>query len=207
MSIDLEKIGADVKSVCEELIETAGLEAGGVIVVGCSTSEICGEAIGQGSSYDAAKAVLAGLKIAAGAKNIGLAIQCCEHLNRAIVLEKKTLAVMTEKSISCGTVPAPGGFPIRVNAVPQEHAGGSLATAFYRNAEEPVLIEGIYADAGIDIGDTLIGMHLKRVAVPVRTKIGKIGEANVVCARTRVPYTGGERAKYDDALSKGDIKR
>ena len=207
MSIDLEKIAADAKAVCEEIMEAAGLEKGDVIVVGCSTSEIVGEAIGQGSSYDAAKAVLAGLKVATDAKGIGVAIQCCEHLNRAVVTEKKTLAAMVEKSLTSGTVPAPGGFPVRVNAVPQEHAGGSLATAFYRNAEEPVVLEEICADAGIDIGDTLIGMHLKRVAVPVRTATKKIGEANVVCARTRVPYTGGERAQYDEKLSKGDIKR
>ena len=114
---------------------------------------------------------------------IELAVQCCEHLNRTIVVERKN---------ACG-------LDI-VNAVPQIHAGGSMATITYQKFKEPVLVEEIKADAGIDIGNTLIGMHLKKVAVPLRLQTKKIGEANVVCARTRPKYIGGERAVYDKNL-------
>jgi uncharacterized protein (TIGR01440 family) len=114
-----------------------------------------------------------------------LAAQCCEHLNRAIILEEAA----AEKY----------RLPI-VNAVPQPKAGGSFATAAYRAFEHPVAVESVQAHAGMDIGDTLIGMHLRPVAVPVRLDVKKIGEANLVCARTRPKYIGGERAHYDPEL-------
>ena len=120
-----------------------------------------------------------------------MAAQCCEHLNRAVIVEKAALLPGTEI----------------VNVVPQMHAGGSFAVTVYENAENPVAVEEIRADAGMDIGDTLIGMHLKKVAVPVRIGVKKIGEAHVVCARTRPKFIGGSRAVYDDVLSGGEIRR
>lgn len=180
-----EEIKQQAQSACEELIETAGLKTGDILVVGCSSSEIKGEHIGKGSDIDAAKAVYEGIMPALNTRGIYLAAQCCEHLNRAIIIEKKALLPGTEI----------------VNAVPQLHAGGSFAVTCYENFENPVAVEHIKADAGLDIGDTLIGMHLKDVAVPVRLKLNSIGEAHLVAARTRPKYIGGERAVYDMKLA------
>ena len=167
----------------EELCNVAKLKKGDIFVVGCSTSEVLGNKIGTNSSPDAAKDLFAGLYEPLKERGIYLAVQCCEHLNRAIVTEK-------------AAVP----FADYVNVVPQPKAGGSLATEAYNNFENPVVLENIRADAGIDIGGTLIGMHLKAVAVPVRLKQDKIGEARVIAARTRYKFIGGERAKYNEEI-------
>lgn len=171
------------KAVLEELGEKAKLNKGDIVVVGCSTSEIIGSVIGTDSSPDTAKIVFEGLYDCAKEKGWYLAVQCCEHLNRAIIIEKEAVP-----------------FAERVNVVPQPKAGGSMATQAYAHFENPVAVEQIKADAGIDIGFTLIGMHLKRVAVPVRLENNRIGEAFVVAARTRPAFIGGERAIYDDKL-------
>lgn len=180
-----EEIKSQAHDACEELINTAHLSTGDILVVGCSSSEIKGERIGKGSDIDAAKAVYEGIMPLLKMRGIFLAAQCCEHLNRAIIIEKKALLPGTEI----------------VNAVPQLHAGGSFAVTCYENFEEPVAVEHIKADAGLDIGDTLIGMHLKDVAVPVRLNVKEIGEAHLVAARTRPKYIGGERAVYDMKLA------
>ena len=173
------------KQIVSELIGIAGLKENDVLVIGCSSSEIIGENIGKGSSFEAAQAVFGAIYPLLKEKGIYLACQCCEHLNRAIITEK---AVAERKNIEI------------VNVVPQPKAGGSFATAAYNAFDEPVAVEHIKADAGIDIGDTLIGMHLKDVAVPVRLSIKNIGKANVVCARTRAKFIGGERAHYNENL-------
>lgn len=180
-----EEIKSQAHDACEELINTARLSTGDILVVGCSSSEIKGERIGKGSDIDAAKAVYEGIMPLLKMRGIFLAAQCCEHLNRAIIIEKKALLPGTEI----------------VNAVPQLHAGGSFAVTCYENFDEPVAVEHIRADAGLDIGDTLIGMHLKDVAVPVRLNVREIGEAHLVAARTRPKYIGGERAAYDMKLA------
>lgn len=171
------------KTALSELLEQANLKPGNLLVIGCSSSEIMGEKIGKGSSLDAAKAVFEGVYPLLCEHNINLAVQCCEHLNRAIIMER---AVAEAK-----------GYEI-VNVMPQIHAGGSFAVTAWNAFSDPVAVETISADAGIDIGDTLIGMHLKRVAVPVRVSIKKIGQANLVCARTRPKYIGGPRAIYKE---------
>ncbi len=186
-----EEIREQAWAAITELIEKSHLEKGDIFIVGCSSSEIKGEHIGQGSDIDAAKAVYEGIKPILDEQGIFLAAQCCEHLNRAVILEKK--ALMPGQDI--------------VNVVPQLHAGGSFAVTVYENAKEPVAVETVRAAGGMDIGDTLIGMHLKAVAVPVRIATKKIGQANVVCARTRPKFVGGERAVYDEHLSGGDIPR
>ena len=186
-----EEIKKQAQDAITELLEVAKLEKGDIFVIGCSSSEIKGVHIGKGSDIDAAKAVYDGVYPILKEKGIYLAAQCCEHLNRAIIVEKDALLPGTE---IC-------------NVVPQLHAGGSFAMTVYQNAEHPVAVEEIKAAAGMDIGDTLIGMHLKHVAVPVRISVKKIGEANVVCARTRPKFIGGSRAVYDDVLSGGDIRR
>ena len=186
-----EEIKKQAESAINELLEKSHLEKGDIFIIGCSSSEIKGGPIGKNSDIDAAKAVYEGVKPALDKRGIFLAAQCCEHLNRAVIMEKE--ALLPGQDI--------------VNVVPQLHAGGSFAVTVYENLKEPVAVEFVRASGGMDIGDTLIGMHLKPVAVPVRIETKKIGEANVVCARTRPKFIGGERAAYDEHLSGGDIPR
>lgn len=168
-----------------ELVAEAKIKKGDIIVLGCSTSEICGSKIGTDSQIDCAKALYEGFYPFLKEKGIFLAAQCCEHLGRALVVEKE-YALAHNLEI--------------VNAIPHPKAGGSSATTAYELFENPVLVEQISADAGVDIGGTLIGMHLKRVAVPLRLSVDKVGEARVICARTRPKFIGGERAVYDENL-------
>lgn len=191
MEISYEEIKNQAAEACEELVETAKLKAGDILAVGCSSSEIMGQRIGKGSDLNAAEAVYDGIMSVLKPRGIYLAAQCCEHLNRAVIVEKEAL---------------PPGTEI-VNVVPQPKAGGSFATTMYKNALCPVAVEEIRADAGMDIGDTLIGMQLKKVAVPVRLSVKNIGEAHLACARTRPKFIGGVRAIYDEKLSGGDIPR
>ena len=177
------EIYLQTKAVMEELCQKAKLQKGNIVVVGCSTSEVLGSKIGTNSNPDTAKEIFAALQTCAKEQGIFLAIQCCEHLNRAIILER---------AASCGRQ--------IVNVVPQPKAGGSLATQAYAGFEDPVAVEEIKADAGIDIGFTLIGMHLKNVAVPVRLENNRIGQALVIAARTRPKFIGGCRAVYNEAL-------
>ena len=177
------EIKNQTKTIMTELLEAANLKKGDIFVVGCSSSEITGQRIGKGSTPEVANEVFAVIYDILKKKGIYLAAQCCEHLNRAIIIE----AECAEKY----------GYEV-VNVKPQPKAGGSFATAAYGNFKAPVAVEAISAHAGIDIGGTLIGMHLRRVAVPVRASISKIGEANVLCARTRPKFIGGSRAVYED---------
>ncbi len=186
-----ETIKKEAEEALLELLEKARIEKGDIFIIGCSSSEIKGANIGKGSDLDAAKAVYDAVYPILSERGIYLAAQCCEHLNRAVIVEREALLPGAEI----------------VNVVPQLHAGGSFAMTVYQNAKDPVAVEEIKATAGMDIGDTLIGMHLKKVAVPVRIAVKKIGEANVVCARTRPKFIGGSRAVYDDHLSGGDIQR
>ena len=178
-----EKIYEQTRAVIKELCEKANLQKGNIFVIGCSTSEVIGSSIGTNSSPEIAQELFEALYDYAKEKGIYLAFQCCEHLNRAIVVEKE--AVPNAET---------------VNVVPQPKAGGSLATAAYQGFTNPIVVEEIKADAGIDIGSTLIGMHLKKVAVPVRLENKAIGEATVVAARTRPKFIGGVRAVYDENL-------
>ena len=178
-----EKITQEARTVLTELLDQAALRPGALLVVGCSSSEIVGAQIGKGSSMEAAQAAFRGIWPILRERGIALAVQCCEHLNRALIMER---AVAERK-----------GYEI-VNVVPQPHAGGSFAVTAWNAFEDPVAVETIQADAGIDIGGTLIGMHLRRVAVPVRTGLDHIGDAIVLCARTRPKYIGGPRAMYQE---------
>ena len=181
--MQLKEIEKEAYQAASQIIEAAGLKKGSLFVVGCSTSEVAGEGIGTFSSPELAKYVFAGIYKAVSEKEVYLAAQCCEHLNRALILEE-------EAAEKYGYDP--------VNVVPQPKAGGSFATVTYASLKSPVAVEHIKAHAGIDIGDTLIGMHLKDVAVPVRIAQKKIGAAQVVCARTRNKFIGGVRAVYDE---------
>lgn len=177
-----EEIKKQSMEAVTELIELSGLSKGQILVVGCSSSEIVGEKIGKGSVPEAAKAVFEGIYPVLKEKGIYLAAQCCEHLNRALVVEREA----AEKY----------GLEI-VAVIPQPKAGGSFATAAYEGFTDPVLVEQVSAHAGLDIGATLIGMHLRRVAVPLRLAVRTVGEAPVTAAKTRPKYIGGSRAKYE----------
>ena len=168
------------KQAAEEIIAAAGLKRGDILVVGCSSSEVAGGVIGHDSSLETAEQVFGGIYEATQKNGVYLAAQCCEHLNRAICVERE--AVPNAETVC---------------VVPQPKAGGSFATTAYRTFNDPVMLEEIRADAGLDIGGTLIGMHLKRVAVPVRLSLDHIGSAILLAARTRPKYIGGERAKYE----------
>lgn len=174
-------IKTQAEKIIRELVEKSELKQGDLLVVGCSSSEIVGETIGKSSSLEAAQEVFAGIYPYLKERGIFLAAQCCEHLNRALILEREA----AEKR----------GYEI-VCVVPKPKAGGSFATTAFENLEDPVAVEEIKADAGLDIGLTLIGMHLKRVAVPLRLSENRIGEAHISAARTRPKYIGGERAHY-----------
>ena len=180
----LEKIKNDAAQAVTELLAVAGLKAGDLLVIGCSSSEMVGEKIGTHSSVDAAAALADAVLPLLKEAGVYLAVQCCEHLNRALILE----AAAAEK-FGCDPV----------NVVPQPKAGGSFATAVWDCLEQPVAVEHIRAHAGIDIGGTLIGMHLREVAVPVRLSIKTIGAAPILCARTRPKFIGGVRAAYDES--------
>ncbi len=177
-------IREECTAVIKELCEVAGLKAGDILVIGCSTSEVLGDKIGTNGSEDVAEQIYDAITYVLVQKRIYPAFQCCEHLNRAIVIERESMPYYCEE----------------VNVVPQKKAGGSLATYAYNCFSDPVVVEEIKADAGLDIGSTLIGMHLKKVAVPVRLSVSKIGEANITCARTRAKFIGGERAIYNEKL-------
>ena len=181
--METAQITAQAQQAATELLEAAHLETGDLFVVGCSSSEITGGRIGKQSSMEAAQAVLEGVLPVLQAQGVALAAQCCEHLNRAIVVER---AVARER-----------GYEI-VSAVPQPHAGGSWATCCWQAFSDPVLVEEVRAEAGMDIGGTLIGMHLRRVAVPVRLSLDHIGHAVLLCARTRPKFIGGARAIYGE---------
>ena len=180
-----EEIAKQAETAVRELLEVARMKENGLFVVGCSSSEVGGHKIGSFSNTEIAGAIFDAVYPVLKERGIFLAAQCCEHLNRALILERAAAEFYR--------------LPV-VNVVPQPKAGGSFATAAWHAFSDPVAVEEIRAQAGIDIGDTLIGMHLQPVAVPVRVSVRKVGEANVVCARTRPKYIGGERARYDDLL-------
>lgn len=176
-------IRSEAAAAIRELIDTANLREGQLVVIGCSSSEIVGQKIGKGSTPEAAKAVVDAILPVLHEHGLQLAAQCCEHLNRALIVER---AVAEQR-----------GYEI-VCVKPQPKAGGSFATAVYDAMNDPVAVEFVKADAGLDIGNTMIGMHLKHVAVPLRLSVKKIGEAAVNAARTRPKLIGGVRAVYPD---------
>ncbi len=178
----IESIRNNAAAAAAELVREAGLHRGQIVAVGCSTSETLGENIGSWSVPEAGEAIYDGLMSVFGPEGIFIAAQCCEHLNRALITERSAVP-----------------FAEEVNVVPQPKAGGSFATAAWKKMNSPAAIEEIKADAGLDIGGTLIGMHLKKVAVPLKLKQNYVGKAHVTAARVRPKFIGGERAVYDDS--------
>ena len=182
----LDEVRQQAAAAAGELAEAAHLRRGQIVVVGCSTSEVVGKKVGSWSTPEIAAAIFEGLSSVFGPMGVYIAAQCCEHLNRAIIVEHE--AVPNAEI---------------VNVVPQPKAGSSFATAAYQAFRHPVALEEIRADAGLDIGGTLIGMHLKKVAVPVRLPQDHIGDAILLAARVRPKFIGGDRAVYDESLKNG----
>ena len=180
--MNLQEIKFDAGRAVSEIIEKGKLKKEDIFVVGCSSSEISGGIIGKNSAFEVALAVFEGIYPVLKDRGIYLAAQCCEHLNRALIIERECAERYNYP-------------PVWVR--PQPKAGGSFATAAYDTMRSPVAVEHIRAHAGIDIGGTLIGMHLREVAVPLRIEVKKIGEASVLAAYTRPKYIGGPRAVYE----------
>ena len=183
--LNRDEIASKAKAIVGELIENAGLRSGQLLLIGCSTSEVVGSRIGHGSSLEAAHAIFDAIYPVFNEKGIYLAAQCCEHLNRCVILEGEAAKA---RSLEI------------VNVVPQPKAGGSFASVAYSAFSDPVAVETLEADAGLDIGQTLIGMHLRHVAVPLRLSERFLGEAVITAARTRPKFIGGGRAVYDEKL-------
>lgn len=181
----LEMIKEQLNLALDEFLERTKIKEGDLVVVGCSSSEIIGDFIGSNSNYEVAELVFNTIYTRLQEKGIYLAAQCCEHLNRALIIERSVAKMQ--------------GLD-EVNVIPQPKAGGSFATNAYQKFQDPVAVEHIRADAGIDIGGTLIGMHIKEVVVPLHLSTRLIGEATLICARRRPKFVGGERAIYHQEL-------
>eukprot|EP01057_Protomagalhaensia_wolfi_P000028 Protomagalhaensia_wolfi_Nauph_80__27@NODE_1016_length_1806_cov_225_910017_g732_i2_p2_GENE_NODE_1016_length_1806_cov_225_910017_g732_i2NODE_1016_length_1806_cov_225_910017_g732_i2_p2_ORF_typecomplete_len178_score38_84DUF436/PF04260_12/1_3e75DUF4443/PF14544_6/0_08FIST/PF08495_10/0_078_NODE_1016_length_1806_cov_225_910017_g732_i211441677 len=177
----MEDVHQKASQAITELLKAAALEAGDVVVVGCSSSEIVGGRIGKASNVDAARAIYTAISPILAKNGLNLAAQCCEHLNRALVVEREVAEKLGLEQVS---------------ARPVNNAGGAFATTVFDNMHNPILVERIQAHAGLDIGDTFIGMHLKQVAVPVRLSVSEIGSAHLTAAKTRPKLIGGSRAQY-----------
>lgn len=176
-----QQVKNDMDALVSEWITRDDLNPGDFFIVGCSTSEVAGEHIGTSGSEELAAVIFAGLMDLKEATNVNLVFQCCEHLNRALVVEREDCNPQLHEEVS---------------AIPARQAGGSMATFAFKQMNHPVLVENIQARAGIDIGDTMIGMHLKHVAIPLRFSQKMIGQARVTGAKTRPKLIGGERAIY-----------
>ncbi|MFN2362929.1 MAG: TIGR01440 family protein [Halarsenatibacteraceae bacterium] len=183
MEKDLDKIASDLKTALDDLLAEANLKKGDIVIIGCSTSEIKGDAIGTASSTEVAEKLYPVIREKLDHAGLFAAFQGCEHINRAVTIEQECQDRY--------------GFE-EVTVVPHKSAGGAMSTTAFRHMNNPVVVEEITADAGIDIGDTLIGMHLKRVAVPVRMSVDQLGAAHLTAARTRPKLIGGPRAHYPE---------
>ncbi len=182
--VSLQDITRQTAQAVEILLDAAKPRPGGICVVGCSTSEVAGEMIGSASNLEVAQAIWEGLSPAIREAGLYLAVQGCEHINRAL----------------CVPRPCAEQYGLtEVMVVPWLHAGGAFATYAYSQTADPVMVEDLRSSAvlGLDIGGTLIGMHLRPVAVPVHTQLRQIGAAHLTMARVRPKYIGGPRAKYD----------
>ncbi|MEH7389787.1 TIGR01440 family protein [Bacillus sp. JJ1474] len=168
--------------IIQDFSEQVSLDQRHIFVIGCSTSEVAGKRIGTAGTEQVAEMIFSKLKSFSEKTGVALAFQCCEHLNRALVIERQTAE---RNSLD------------EVTVVPVRTAGGAMATYAFEHFEDPVMVEHIKADAGIDIGDTFIGMHMKHVAVPIRTAQKSVGDAHVTLAKTRPKLIGGVRAVYE----------
>ncbi|WP_068673794.1 TIGR01440 family protein [Oceanobacillus sp. Castelsardo] len=187
MDRNIQAIEQNINEIVQEWIDSGHLHDGDIFVIGCSTSEVGGKHIGTSGSEEIASTIFTGMNALKEKSGVTLAFQCCEHLNRALVVERKILQTFNLEEVS---------------VVPVPKAGGSMAAFAFKHMDDPVVVEHITAHAGIDIGETMIGMHLNHVAVPLRLKQRMIGEARVAAAYTRPKLIGGTRANYENTRLK-----
>jgi len=178
-----EEINRVLDAAVETLAQAGEIAPGGLIVLGCSTSEVAGARIGKGSVPELGEIIARAMLDACQKRGLNAAFQCCEHLNRSIVIER-------EEAVRRNLT--------QVRAIPQPKAGGSVPAAAWKMLKHPALVMNVQADAAIDVGDTLVGMHIRPVAVPLRIEYGSVGHANLVMAYSRLPYVGGSRAVYEE---------
>ena len=187
--MDLAKIGADARQIVLDVLDKAALVEGDIFVLGLSSSEVVGGHIGQNSSLEVGQVIVKTILDILEKKGIFLAVQGCEHLNRALVVER---ALANKKDLEV------------VNVLPTLHAGGSGQLAAFQYMKDPVEVEFIVAQAGLDIGDTAIGMHVKHVQIPIRPILKELGAAHVTALASRPKLIGGARAAYtEDKIRKG----
>jgi uncharacterized protein (TIGR01440 family) len=179
---DLNRIKTSVETLLRELVEAGNVQAGQIVIIGTSTSEVLGKHIGTAGAEEVAEQLFSGIDNIRKAVGFHPVFQCCEHLNRALVVERALLKQLDLEEVS---------------VIPVPKAGGSMGAYAYRHLDQACVVETIQAHAGIDIGNTLIGMHLRRVAVPFRPSIKTIGAAHVTAAYTRPKLIGGIRAVYE----------
>ncbi|MCH4432158.1 TIGR01440 family protein [Staphylococcus haemolyticus] len=172
----------ELKTLLDELKSQSFFNENEICVIGCSTSEVIGQKIGSVGSMEVAEAIFNALEKVKQDTGVSFAFQGCEHINRAVTIEREDFNPLTMEEVT---------------VVPDVHAGGSLATYAYKHMNDPIVVEHISVPKGIDIGQTLIGMHIKHVCVPVRTSVKQVGEAIVTIATSRPKKIGGERAKYE----------
>ena len=172
----------ELTTLLDELKAQSFFKEGEICIIGCSTSEVIGEKIGSVGSMDVAKDIFTTLEKVQQETGVSFAFQGCEHINRAVTIEREQFNPLTMEEVT---------------VVPDVHAGGSLATYAYQHMKDPVVVEHITVPIGIDIGQTLIGMHIKHVCVPIRTSVKQVGDAIVTIATSRPKKIGGERAKYE----------
>ena len=181
MSIDLSVLRAETEALAIDVITQADSQVGDIFVLGCSSSEVMGGVIGQNSSQEVGVVIIKALVDVLQKRGIYLAVQGCEHLNRALVVERE---LALEKGLEI------------VSVLPTLDAGGACSVAAFERFEDPVEVEFIVANVGIDVGDTAIGMHIKHVAIPIRSKQRLLGKAHVTALGSRPKLIGGSRSKY-----------
>lgn len=176
-----EQLQQDLSSVLLDLIDKTNLKKGDFFILGGSSSEVIGESIGQATNEEIGDLIVSTCLTILNPLGIHLAVQGCEHINRALTIER---AASQQQPFDL------------VSVVPRPHAGGALATAAYQLMNDPVEIEHLIAKAGLDIGDTHIGMHVKHVQIPIRPLLKELGCAHLSALGTRPKLIGGERAQY-----------
>ena len=180
--MDLNELKNQTQALIDDVIMQTEIQSGQIFVLGLSSSEVNGGRIGKNSSAEIGEVIVKTIYDSLKARGIYLAVQGCEHINRALAVERALTELHPELEV--------------VSVVPQLHAGGSGQVAAFKFFEDPVEVEHITAFAGLDIGDTSIGMHVKHVQIPIRPEIRELGAAHVTALKSRPKLIGGERAKY-----------
>lgn len=179
--MNVEQLARETQAITRDILEKSAIVTGQVFVLGLSSSEVAGGLIGKNSNAEIGRIIVQAVLEETKKRGLYLAVQGCEHVNRALVVEKE---YAERKDLEI------------VNVLPSLHAGGSGQVAAFELMSDPVEVEEIVAHAGLDIGDTAIGMHVKRVQVPLVPFQRELGGAHVTALASRPKLIGGARAHY-----------